>query len=68
VLTSVTLARQTTAYLQHQLWAIEQATQAERKYEEALQSMSTRAKDERRAVIQETNGARRLLPRRAASG
>ena len=45
-----------TAYLQQQLWAIEQATQAERKYDGSLRSLITRAKDERRAVQQETNG------------
>jgi hypothetical protein len=45
-----------TAYLQHQLWAIEQATQAEKKYDTALLSMISRAKDERRTVMQESNG------------
>ena len=47
------------AYLQHQLWAIEQATQAEMKYDTALLSMISCAKDERRTVRQESNGARR---------
>ena len=50
---------QMTAYLQQQLWAIEQATQAERKYDSTLHSLISRAKDERRTVLQETNGATR---------
>lgn len=52
---------QMTAYLQHQLWAIEQATQAERKYDGSLRSLISRAKDERLTVQQETNGMRRTL-------
>ena len=35
----------------------EQATQAERKYDSTLHSLISRAKDERRTVLQETNGA-----------
>ena len=38
-----------------QLWAIEEATRAEWKYEKALKQMALRARDEQRAVKADTN-------------
>lgn len=44
-----------------QLWAIEEATRAEWKYEKALRTMATRARDEQRAVKAEINVYQRSL-------